>query len=193
MSEIECGIMETTLIDNLKTVEDYRALRGRRYPLWLLLLCVILGTLSECYGYAALEDFCVRHYAALSERLGIRAKRLPSDSTFRRLFEQLDFHRLSECFNQWSVQTLKLETQEWLAVDGKSIKGTVQAHDSSYQNFVNVVSVYSQQQGVVVALQQFENAQDSEIKVVEALLSSLKLTNVVFSFDALHCQKKHCS
>ena len=25
-----------TLIDYLKTVEDYRALRGRRYPLWLI-------------------------------------------------------------------------------------------------------------------------------------------------------------
>jgi hypothetical protein len=38
--------MEKTLIDYLKTVEDHRALRGRRYPLWLMLLLVILGTLS---------------------------------------------------------------------------------------------------------------------------------------------------
>lgn len=79
--------MEKTLIDYLKTVEDYRALHGRRYPLGLLLLCDILGTLSECYGYAALEDFGVRHHATLSERLSITPKRLPSDSTFRRLFE----------------------------------------------------------------------------------------------------------
>jgi hypothetical protein len=40
---------------------------------------------------------------------------------------------------------------DWLAVDGKSIKGTVEQPNSPYQNFVNLVSVYSQRQGVVVA------------------------------------------
>ncbi len=76
--------MEKTLIDYLKTVEDHRALRGRRYPLWLMLLLVILGTLSDCQGYSALENFCVRHYADLCDRLGMTSNRLPSDSTFRR-------------------------------------------------------------------------------------------------------------
>lgn len=123
--------MEKTLIDYLQKVEDYRALRGRRYPLWLMLLCVILATLSQCYGYQALEDFCVRHYAALSERLGITHERLPSDSTFRRLFEQLDFQRLSECFHEWAGDTLTMEAGEWLAVDGKSIRGTLQGHKQS--------------------------------------------------------------
>jgi hypothetical protein len=40
---------------------------------------------------------------------------------------------------------------DWLAVDGKSIKGTVEQPNSPYQNFVNLVSVYSQRQGVVAA------------------------------------------
>lgn len=31
----------------------------------------------------ALEDFGVRHYQALSEKLGLTVKRLPSDTTFR--------------------------------------------------------------------------------------------------------------
>lgn len=51
------------------------------------------------------------------------------------------------------------------------------------------MSVYSQQQGVVVALQQFENHEMSEIKVVQTLIETLNLQGVVFSFDALHCQK----
>lgn len=181
--------MDKTLIDYLKTIEDRRALRGRRYPLWLMLLLAILGTLSECQGYQALEDFCVRHYGALSQHLGITPKRLPSDSTFRRLFEQLDFHCLSACFNQWASDQSGIVAGDWLAVDGKSIKGTVEQPNSSYQNFVSVVSVYSHRQGVVVALQQFENAHESEIKVVEMLLENLKLKDVVFSFDALHAQK----
>jgi hypothetical protein len=36
------------------------------------------------------------------------------------------------------------EVGDGLAVDGKSIKGTVEQAHSSSQNFVNLVSVYSQ-------------------------------------------------
>jgi hypothetical protein len=183
----------SSLIAALQGIEDYRAPRGKRYPLWVMLLLVILGTLSECYGYAALEDFCVRHYAALCEKLGMTFNRLPSDSTFRRLFEQLDFEKLTDCFVAWAKADNQIRPGSWLAVDGKSIKSTVQAYNQSYQNFVNVVSVYSHQQGVVVALKQFQNNEQSEIKVVEKLLETLNFTGVVFTCDALHCQKKLCS
>ncbi len=185
--------MSSSLIESLQGIEDSRAARGKRYPLWLMLLLVVLGTLSECYGYQALEDFCVRHYKALCEHLGLEIKRLPSDSTFRRLFEQLDFQKLTECFEQWTKQDLNITQGEWLAVDGKSIKATVQLANQSYQNFVNLVSIYSHKQGVVVAMRQFENHQTSEIKVVETLLETLNLKGVVFTFDALHCQKKQYS
>lgn len=90
---------------------------------------------------------------------------------------------------QWAEGTQHVEAGEWLTVDGKSIKGSVQAPGSSYQNFVNVVSGYSHQRGVVVALQQFENDDESLHQGGGTLLASLKPTNVVFIFDALHCKK----
>ncbi|AUT01307.1 hypothetical protein CLI64_18715 [Nostoc sp. CENA543] len=185
--------MSSSLIAALQSIEDYRAPRGKRYPLWVMLLLVILGTLSECYGYTALEDFCVRHYQGLCEHLGVKYKRLPSDSTFRRLFEQLDFETLTESFVGWAKIDADIQAGEWLAVDGKSIKSTVTGHNQSYQNFVNVVSVYSHHKGVVVALKQFQNNEQSEIKVVQQLIQTLELTGVVLTFDALHCQKKLCS
>lgn len=185
--------MSASLIESLQSVEDFRALRGRRYPLWIILLLAILGTLSGCYGYCALEDFCVRHYAALCEHLGVKMKRLPSDTTFRRIFQQLDFEQMTEQFNQWAQTQFEPRAGEWLAIDGKSIKGTVQGYSQSYQNFVSVVSVYSQQRGIVVALKQFENKQQSELKVVQSLLVGLGLKDVVFTLDALHAQKKPCS
>lgn len=185
--------MRASLIESLQSVEDFRALRGRRYPLWIILLLAILGTVSGCYGYCALEDFCVRHYAALCEHLGVKVKRWPSDTTFRRIFQQLDFEKLTEQFNQWAGKEFEPEAGEWLAIDGKSIKGTVQGYSQSYQNFVSVVSVYSHHRGVVVALKQFENKQQSELKVVQSLLVALGLKDVVFTLDALHAQKKPCS
>lgn len=179
-----------SLIEHLKQIEDYRAPRGRRYPLWLMILLAILGTMSECYGYAALEDFCVRHYGAVCECFGIAVPRLPSDSTFRRLFEQLDFERVVSAFNAWAGVQMPITEGDWLAIDGKSIKGTLSHYRASYQNFVNVVSVYSHQHGVVVALKQFENKATSELTVVQTLLETLQVSGVVFTLDALHTQKK---
>jgi hypothetical protein len=182
--------MGANLIQALSQVKDFRASRGQRYPLWLVLLLVIMGTISGCRGYGALEEFACRHHQALRERLSLPLKRCPSDSTFRRMMMNIDFDQLATVFNQWAQNYVPLEQSEWLAVDGKSIKGTVTNYDNAYQSFVQVVSVFSTRQGLTVGLSQFDNKKSSEIAVVQTLLATLDLTGVVFSFDALHCQKK---
>lgn len=185
--------MGANLIETLCQVKDFRKARGQRYPLWLVLLLVIMGTISGCTGYGALEEFAHRHHQALVARLSLPSKRLPSDSTFRRIMSHIDFEELARVFNQWARDYVPLEESEWLAIDGKSIKGTVSNYDNAYQNFVSVVSVFSTAQGLTVSLSQFQNQDNSEITVVQALLEALDLSNVVFSFDALHCQKKQLS
>ncbi|NEP35082.1 hypothetical protein [Moorena sp. SIO3B2] len=48
----------------------------------------------------------------------------------------------------------------------------------------------SHQRGLVLGLKMMSNKQESEITVVRDLIELLDLTGVVFTFDALHCQKK---
>ncbi len=78
-----------------------------------------------------------------------------------------------------------------MAIDGKSIRGTVTEPGTAYQNFVSLVSLYSHQQGVVLAAQQFESKHNSELKVVQTILEAVDLEGVVFTMDALHCQKNY--
>lgn len=167
--------MGASLIDSLQNIRDFRAAAGKRYPLWLILLLVIMGTMSGCRSYCSLEDFGVRHYQALCEKLELRLNRLPSDSTFRRVLQRLDFACLAQQFRQWTNDYIEMEPHEWIAIDGKSIKGTVDDHNSDYQNFMNLVSVYSQRQGVVLATKAFEHKSISELKVVQSLLEALHL------------------
>ena len=47
------------------------------------------------------------------------------------------------------------------------------------------------QQGVVLASQQLESKHNSELKVVQTMLEALELEKVVFTMDALHCQKNY--
>lgn len=185
--------MGVNLIESLQTIRDFRTAQGRRYQLWLILLLIIMGTISGCRGYQALEDFGVRHYRVLSEKLGLTVNRLPSDTTFRRILHRLDFHSLTQQFGQWASSSFDIKPDEWIAIDGKSIKGTVLEPQTAYQNFVSVVSLYSSQIGVVLATEQFESKKTSELKVVQTLLEALHLKGVVFTLDALHTQKNYAT
>ncbi len=185
-------ILHSSLGQRLQTVRDYRRGRTRtkRYPLWLMLLIALLGVMSGCYGYKALEEFGIRHYQELCEILELKLKRMPSDTTIRRMLHKVDWAKLTQIFNAWALVEFEPEAGEWVAVDGKSIKGTVEHPQDGFQNFVSVVSVYAHTQRVVVAQKSFENKKQSEIQVVQELLQELPLTGVVVSMDALHCQKK---
>lgn len=182
--------MTANLIETLKQVEDFRSARGRRYPLWVVLLLVILGMMSQAQGYASLEAFAQRHKQALIAALGLSLKRLPSDSTFRLILQQLDYARLLDVFNQWARQHIEIEPGTALSIDGKAIAGTLVEHKASQQNFMSLVSLYCQQQGVVLQAQAFENQHTSELEVVQQLLKALYLEGNIITLDALHTQKK---
>lgn len=78
---------------------------------------------------------------------------------------------------------------EQIATDGKGIKASVMDYDKSYQDFISVVSAFSVQQGVVIALQAMRNGKTSEIATVQTLLGQLDLEGMCFSLGALHTQK----
>lgn len=183
-----------SLIDALKQVRDYRT--QPQYPLWVILLLVLMATMSGCVGYRGIESFVVRHQAQLLAVLEVPYQRLPCYSTIRRALVRVDFESLTQVFNQWAQATVALEDQAACAVDGKSIKVSLQDYDQAYQDFVSVVSVLSTQLGVVVGLQAMHNKTSSEIVTVQTLLERLHLQGVCFSFDALHAKKNspanHC-
>ena len=58
------------------------------------------------------------------------------------------------------MQYTDINPEDWMSLDGKSIKGTVLEGGTEYQNFVTLVSLYSQSQETVLATEQFENASD---------------------------------
>ncbi|MBD2034260.1 transposase family protein [Leptolyngbya sp. FACHB-321] len=51
-----------SLIEPLQTIRDFRT--QPEYPLWVILLLVLMGTMSGCTGYRPLADFVARHQTA---------------------------------------------------------------------------------------------------------------------------------
>jgi hypothetical protein len=95
---------DKSLIDYLKQIPDERNAGGRRHPLWLILLIMILGIMSGYWGYRGLGRFVERHRRQLIETLEIPAARVPSYSTIRRVMMQLDYQALTQVFNEWASQ-----------------------------------------------------------------------------------------
>jgi hypothetical protein len=52
----------------------------------------------DALGYQALEDFGVRHYQVLNEKLGLTVNRLPSDTTNRSYPTPTRFSFISAAF-----------------------------------------------------------------------------------------------
>ena len=181
-----------SLIDALKTIPDRRT--KPRYPQWVILVLVIMGTMSKHYGYRSLSRFVSRHQAALLEIMELPHQRLPCRSTLRNVMIHLDYNALTVAFNGWAASAGALspsETLQQLATDGKAIKASLSDYSQSYQDFVSIVSMFNVATGQVVALAPMRNKQTSEVLVVQQLLGQLQLTGVCISLDALHAQKKH--
>lgn len=50
-------------------------------------------------------------------------------------------------------------------------------------------TIFTEKRGLVLSLSKLENKQGSEISTVQNLIALLDIEGVVFSLDALHCQK----
>jgi hypothetical protein len=117
--------LEKSLIDHLKQIPDQRVPNGRRHPLWLILLLMILGIMSGYWGYRGLGRFVERHRRQLIEILDIPQARVPSYSTIRRVMMELDYQAVTQVFNDWASHCTSNQQRQWVALDGKSLKNTV--------------------------------------------------------------------
>lgn len=181
-----------SLIEHLQQLPEFRAARGQRHPLWLVVLLVILGAMVGYWGYRPLAEFTQTHGEAIRCQLNLSADApLPSYSTFRRVMHQLDYQQLAAVFTRWAQTHCPPTEGEWFAGDGKAIKGTVSACDQAQQNFVSCVSLFSHQHRLVQAVMPMQNKHQSEPEVVRTLLMAVGMSGVGVTLDALHCQKKH--
>lgn len=83
-----------------------------------------------------------------------------------------------------------MEPGDWISVEGKAMGSTVSDDDKSYQNFVSLVSFFSQKRGPVVPVARLEHGKSRESPAVKKMIELFDLKGIIFTMDALHCQKK---
>lgn len=184
------------LIDMLSLIEDPREKSGQRFTLPQILLMTILGVMSGNYGYRELGRFVENHSSFFIRYFDLSSYGVPSFVTIRNILQQVDFESFNSLFNLWAQNFVEITSddvqhhKEQLGIDGKSINSTVKSSHDSFQNFISLISVFAVKRGVVLGTRLIENGKESEIPAVQELIQALGLKGVLFSLDALHCQKK---
>jgi DDE_Tnp_1-associated len=177
-----------SLVSHLKGIKDYRT-GPVDYPLWVILLIVVMAIMSGRTGYSAMETFAKRHQAELRASLELPDHPMPSDTTFRRVLLHVRWESLTQAFNAWMQECCPDHQGHQLASDGKRIKASVKNYSQSDQDFVSLVSLFSVQLGVVLGLAAMQNGSQSEIMIFRQLLGMIHIEGACFSLDALHTQK----
>jgi len=180
----------SSLIEELKQIPDFRKARGKSHHLWVLLLLIIMGILAGYNGYRPLQTFAQEHHGSLCQLLGLKKFRVPSYSTFRRVMLGLDFLALSHQFDHWmgSQGTVYCPDNHVASIDGKRIRQRL-TDASGKERFVGLVSLFAVEAGITLKLEALTQQDNSEIKVVQTLLETLKLDGLLITMDALHAQK----
>lgn len=110
---------------------------------------------------------------------------IPSDDTFRRVFEFLDPEALNRCFLRW-VETLVTKMGgEIIPIDGKTIRGSYDRNQG--KSALHVISAWSSEQSLVLAQMKVEE-KSNEITAIPALLELLDITGSIITIDAMGTQ-----
>ena len=180
-----------SLIAELKSVEDFRSGHGRQHELWFVLLLIIVGGACGYWGYRPAAEFAERYGCEVCDFLAIAPpSKLPSYSTFRRVMLGLDFRAFAQLFNRWASSYVEIQPGEWLSSDGKSIRGSVRGYNSSQQDFISLVSLFTQKSKQVVCALPMHNKKTGEEQVVRQMLAAVNLRGGVVTTDALHTKKQ---
>jgi DDE_Tnp_1-associated len=178
------------LLAALEEIPDPRRRQGRRYPLAHLLLFSVLAVLAGATSYRGILVFITVHHQRLNAVFGTTLRRAPAVNTLRALFQALDPAELEAAFRK-HAQGLSgrapAPEPRVVALDGKTLKRSFDhLHDRAA---APVLSAFACEPALILAHQEVRDAPD-EIPAVQALIKALGVRGVLFTADALHCQKK---
>jgi predicted transposase YbfD/YdcC len=178
-----------SLLAALAEVPDPRRAQGQRYSMRHLLLFSILATLAGATSYQKIVAYIALQRERLNTVFGACFRRAPAVTTLRHLFLALGRDDLEAAFRRHARDLSARRTPEALrtvALDGKTLRGSFD--HLTDRKAVHVLSAFASDAALILAHQELAGAPD-EIQAVPRLMAELGVAGVLFTADALHCQK----
>src|SRR5919199_1913193 len=150
----------------------------------------VLAVLAGATSYQSIITFMSVHRERLNAIFGAHFRRAPAVNTLRNLFLALDPADLEAAFRRHARHLdERTDRNGWrtVALDGKTLRGSFDhLHD---QTAAHVLSAFASDAALILAHQEVAAAPD-EVRAMPELIAELGLSGVLFTADALHCQKR---
>jgi len=176
-----------SLYARLESLTDERDPRGRRYPLALVLVALILAKLAgetKPEGIAAWAQWRVELFR---QAFGLKRPCMPHANTYRRILTTvIRLEELIEVVESFLKSILGEQAANHYVIDGKTLRGT---RADGARKGLQLLAVYVP--GTGVTLRQALIAETTnEIPVAQQALKSLDLQGKIVTGDALHTQRE---
>ncbi len=163
--------------------------RGKRYPLPYLLLFTVLALLSGARSYRGIITFLDQRRDHLNQHFGVDLKRAPALNTLRHVLQTLDTADLEEVLRRHAKGLLpepEHGERTAIALDGKVLRGSF---DHIYdRKAAQTLTAFASEAAIVLAQTEIDD-KSNEIPAAQQMIRDLGLTGVLFTADAMHCQK----
>ncbi len=183
---LDATTLSQRLKDCLASIKDPRVERTRLHQLSDILTIAILSVIAGGNGWEDMELYGVSKQAWLSTFLAL-PNGIPSEDTFRRVFERIHPKQFEQCFEQWVKQLVSELGIQVIAIDGKGVNGSYDR--GSGTKALHLVSAWATQHRLVLAQTKVQD-KSNEISAIPALLELLDIQGCIVTLDAMGTQKE---
>ena len=157
---------------------DSRDNRGKRHDQAFVLCGCVLAIMAGLSSVSGIHRYIKNKWGWLQEVTQQSTRQCISRAQLPRLLDNVNWESLNHLiFEHLGIYIGNLVNGEWVALDGKSLRGT-----SGEQ----IVSARTHQSGRIVAQGRMQGIKSSEILGVRTLLESAVLKGQTITLDALH-------
>jgi predicted transposase YbfD/YdcC len=176
-----------SIVAHFGVMIDPRRERSKEHKLVDLLVIALCAVICGAEHFTEMEEFGKAKEGWLRTFLAL-PNGIPSHDTFGRVLSLLDPAQFQACFLNWIREIARLKLGEVIAIDGKSLNGSIDTWSGKTAS--QMISAWAVSAGLVIG-QKHVPAGTNEIGVVPELLQVLMLKGCIVTVDAANCQTKN--
>ena len=174
---------KVVISDYFSQLEDSRQEQGKRHQLLEVITIAVCAIIAGGEGWTDMELFAQTKADWLGSFLVLKHG-LPSDDTFRRVFEGIDPEKFQKCFMEWIAKVQELTSGQVIPIDGKTVKGS---RKKGSKRAIHMVSAWATSNKVVLGQVKVDD-KSNEITAIPELLDLLCIRGCIVTIDAMWCQ-----
>jgi predicted transposase YbfD/YdcC len=165
-------------------IPDPRVSRTKKHLLKDILVMAILAVIAGAKGWEDIENYGYAKQQWLEEFLELPYG-IPSDDTFRRVFERIDPSALEDSFTRWIQELIPSLDKQIVPIDGKCLRGSYDREGGL--KALHLVTAWVAGQNLTLGQVKVED-HSNEITAIPALLELIDIKGAIITIDAMGTQ-----